>query len=167
MNECAWLVDMGYVVKAAKRNSMKLDYVIGQQLLSCRYGPTAVFLFNSYDPAYGIADGLRGFYYAMEQKGMVVCLHPMSGESAAGNHRQRRVDVDFASHAVWQASLQDVKNIVLTTGDQDMVPMAKLCQDRFNVQIVLFTFRSDVSQALANLANERIFFEDHRGELDR
>jgi len=167
MSECAWLVDMGYVVKAAKKSPMKLDYVIGKQLLSCRYGPAAVFLFNSYDPAYGIADGLRGFYHAMELQGMVVSLHPMSGESAAGNHRQRRVDVDFASHAVWQASLQNVKTLVLTTGDQDMAPMAKLCQERFKVKIVLFTFRSDVSQALADLTDERIFFEDHRDELDR
>lgn len=167
MSECAWLVDMGYVVKAAKKSGMKLDYVLGRQLLSSRYGPAAVFLFNSYDHAYGIPDGLKKFYHAMEQQGMVVCLHPMSGDSAAGTHRQSRVDVDLASHAVWQASLGDTKKVVLTTGDQDMVPAAKLCQDKFNVQIVLFTFRSDVSRNLADLADEQLFFEDHRGELDR
>ncbi len=167
MSECAWLVDMGYVVKAAKESNMKLDYLAGRHLLTNRYGSTAVFLFNSLDQSYGIPDGLKKFYDAMEQQGMVACLQPMSGDPNTGDHRQRRADVDFASHAVWQASLGDVKRVVFTTGDQDMTPAAKLCQDKFGVQIVLFTFRRNVSKALTDLANEHLFFEDHRSQLDR
>jgi uncharacterized LabA/DUF88 family protein len=167
MSECAWLVDMGYVVKVAKMINMKLDYVAGRDFLSNRYGSTATFLFNSVDESFGIPDGLYRFYHAMEQQGMTVCLHPMSGDISAGDHRQRRVDVDFASHAVWQASVNDVKTVVLTIGDQDMVPAVKLCQDKLGVQVVLFTFRRNVSKALTDLANEHLFFEDHRGQLDR
>ena len=167
MSECAWLVDMGYVVKMAKTINMKLDYVAGRELLSNRYGSTAVFLFNSVDESFGIPHGLNRFYHAMEQQGMMVCLHPMSGNTSAGDDRQRRVDVDFASHAVWQASLNDVKRVVLTIGDQDMVPAVKLCQDKFGVQVVLFTFRRNVSKALTDIANEHLFFEDHRGQFDR
>jgi len=167
MSECAWLVDMGYVVKTAKKTGVKLDYLSAKALLSKLYGPTAAYLFNSFDEAYGISDGLRGFYHAMAQQGMVVCLHPMSGNTAAGDHRQRRVDVDLACHAVWQASLSDVERIVLTTGDQDMSPAAKLCQDQLGVQVVLFTFRRDVSKALADLANEHLYFEDYRETLSK
>ena len=167
MSECAWLVDMGYVVKVAKKINMKLDYVAGRDLLSNRYGSNAAFLFNSFDESFGIPDGLKRFYHAMEQQGMVVRLHPMSGNTGTGDHKQRRVDVDFASHAVWQASPNDVKRVVLTIGDQDMVPAVKLCQDKLGVQVVLFTFRANVSKTLADLANEHLFFEDHRSQLDR
>ncbi len=51
--------------------------------------------------------------------GMTVSLSPMSGTPGMGDHRQRRVDVDLASHLVWQASLPQIQRIVVTTGDQD------------------------------------------------
>lgn len=146
---------------------MKLDYIAAEQFLSNRYGSTATFLFNSLDQLYGIPDGLKKFYRAMERHGMVVCLQPMSGDPTSDDHKQRRADVDLASHAVWQASLDDVKTVVLTTGDQDMTPAVKLCQDKFGVRIVLFTFRRNVSKALVDLANGHLFFEDHRSQLDR
>jgi len=162
-----WLVDMGYVVKTAKKSGMRLDYVLARDLLGTRFGETHAFLFNSVDDAFGIPDGLRAFYRAMEAQGMVVRLHPMTGEAAAGTHRQRRVDVDLASHAVWQASLPDTRVIVLTTGDQDLVPAVELCRERFGVFIVLFAFQHDVSRALREAVDDWLCIEDFRDRLAR
>jgi hypothetical protein len=167
MSKAAWLVDVGYVVKTAGKGGMKLDYVAAERLLAGRYGPVSTFLFNSYDNAYGVPDGLAGFYDLMEQRGMVVRLHPMSGDEATGSHRQRRVDVDLACHAIWQASLPDVEHVVLTTGDQDLIPAVEMCRARFGTAVVLFTFRQNVSRELAAAASERLLFEDFRSEVER
>ena len=166
MSDCVWLVDIGYVVKAAKKSDMKLNYIAARDLLTRHYGSVSAYLFNSIDYAYGIPAGLQAFYNTMTNQGMVVRLHPMSGDSAAGSHRQRRVDVDFACHAVWQASLPETRVLVLTTGDQDMVPAAELCKNQFGVEIILFTFNSDVSSALAGFADQSIRFENFRSELE-
>jgi len=167
MSKCAWLVDMGYVVKTAKKVGMKIDYVAAVQVLQERYEHAEAFLFNGYDDAIGIPAGLKGFYQAMEKQGMAVRLHPMTGDAAAGTHRQRRVDVDFASHAVWQSSLPDVGSLVLTTGDQDMIPAVELCRLQLGVEVVLFTFAQDVSQSLINCANDQMLFENYRAQLGR
>lgn len=167
MGRSAWLVDMAYVVKAAKKTGLKVDYVAAREVVAERYGDVDAFLFNSYDEAYGIPDGLKAFYYAMEQQGMVVRLHPMTGDASAGSHRQRRVDVDLACHAVWQASLGGVDRLVLTTGDQDLIPAVEMCRHRFGMALTLLTFRYAVSHALVDAVDEQILFEDHRDRLER
>ena len=167
MGTCAWLVDMGYVVKTAKKSGMRLDYVLAREVLEDRFGETRAFLFNSFDESFGIPDGLRAFYHAMEQRGMTVRLHPMTGAADTGTHRQRRVDVDLAAHAVWQASRSEVDVVVITTGDQDLVPAAALCRERFGKEMVLFVFRHDVSRALQEAVDDQMFFEDYREQLSR
>ena len=123
MNTAAWLVDVGYVVKASE-GLFRLDYVRARRLVEERCGSTGAFLFNGYDVAYGIPAGLQAFYETMRQHGMEVRLQPMqSGAPGAIDpgtqaNRQRRVDVDLGAHLVWQASLADVETLVVTTGDQ-------------------------------------------------
>ena len=162
-----WLVDMGYVVKAAKVSDMRLDYIAGQRFLSGRYGRTHTYLFNSFDPAYGIASGLQRFYHAMEQQGMTVRLHPMSGHTGAGDHRQRRVDVDLACHAVWQACRGEAGTVILTSGDQDLIPAVEICRAQFGVKVVLFSYHIAVSRDLVESVDERLCVEDFRRELER
>lgn len=161
-----WLVDMGYVVKAAA-SRFKLDYVRARDLLRTRFGPVEVFLFNGYDESIGVPSGLQAFYAAMGHQGMTVRLHPMAGSSAEGDHRQRRVDVDLAAHLVWQASLPGVDRIVLTSGDQDFLPAVTLVQRAFGKPVVLFAFDRNVHRSLAAAANERLDFEAVAQEISR
>jgi hypothetical protein len=55
MVETAWLVDMGYVVKTAKKGFFKVDYVEAEGLLEEKYGEVKTFLFNGYDNKHGIS----------------------------------------------------------------------------------------------------------------
>lgn len=167
MIKAAWLVDMGYVVKAAKVSGMRVDYLVAQGILAARYGSVRTFLFNSYDAKFGIPAGLKGFYTAMEHRGMVVRLHPMSGGASGEPHKQRRVDVDVACHAVWQATSGGVDHLILTTGDQDLIPAVEMCRSTFGKAVVLFTFRDNVSDELVRAADEQMLFEDFRSELER
>jgi uncharacterized LabA/DUF88 family protein len=168
MHQTAWLVDVGYVVKTAGQGLFKLDYAAGQQLLAARFGPTSTFLFNGYDAASGVTDGLRRFYDAMRGlHGMTVCLHAMGGDPLTGTLHQRRVDVDLAAHLVWQASLSEVGAIVLTTGDQDLIPAVDLARRRLNKPVWLFTFDRNVHRELIDAAAGRILFEEFRGQLEK
>ncbi|MDB5297430.1 MAG: hypothetical protein JWO31_3413 [Phycisphaerales bacterium] len=125
------------------------------------------FLFNGYDEAYGIPPGLQGFYAAMRHLGMTVCLHPMGGAASAGDHRQRRVDVDLAAHLVWQASRPDVDVVVVTTGDQDFLPAVKIAKEQFGKRVVVFSFDHSVSHALLEAAGERLLFEDFEERVSK
>ena len=165
MHAAAWLVDMGYVVGASE-GLFRLDYVRAQRLLQRRCGPVQSYLFNGYDPAYGISDGLRGFYAAMETRGMVVRLHPMES-GTQGNNRQRRVDVDLGAHLVWQASLPEVKTLVLTSGDQDILPAVEVVREQMHKRVVLYTYRENVSRELIEAVDEQWLFEDQRRQLER
>ena len=75
-NSAAWLIDVGYVVKASK-GRFKLDYVEASHFIRRKCGPVRVFLFNGYDPSHGIEQDLQYFYDAMKRRGMQVRLHPM------------------------------------------------------------------------------------------
>jgi uncharacterized LabA/DUF88 family protein len=172
MNSAAWLVDVGYVVKASE-GLFRLDYVQAERTLARRCGPVRTFLFNGYDELYGIPSGLQAFYETMRQHGMEVRLQPMQpGAPCAQHHgtqanRQRRVDVDLGAHLVWQASLEDVRTLVVTTGDQDLVPAIEVARDRLGKNVVLFTYRRNVSHELVDRADEWWVFEDEEARLAR
>jgi uncharacterized LabA/DUF88 family protein len=161
----AWLVDIGYVVRASE-NKFELDYVKTERFIEERWGPTQTFLFNGFDPAYGIPDGLQAFYHAMRRYGMQVRLHPMQS-GPPGTNRQRRVDVDFGAHLVWQASLPQIQTLVLTTGDQDFIPAVELARTKFDKRVILFTYDAEVHNALMASVNDWWLFEDHEAALAR
>lgn len=166
MEKAAWLVDMGYVVKAS-RGAFPLDYVRAAAFLKARLGAVHPFLFNGYDQRIGVTEGLTAFYRAMEHQGMVVRLHPMSGEPSLRSHTQRRVDVDLAAHLVWQAGLAENGCVVLTTGDQDFVPAVELVTEHCQTRVVLFSYRQNVHRDLEAAVAERICFEDFKEQLLR
>lgn len=167
MATTAWLIDVGYVVKVAGKGRFKLDYVAAEEVLSHRFGTTATFLFNGYDEAFGIPDGLHKFYEAMRHHGMAVRLHPMSSGVASGTHYQRRVDVDLAAHLVWQATLPEIEQIVLTAGDQDFLPAVEMARDKLGKRLVLFTYDRDVSNVLKNAVDEHLLLESFRERVER
>jgi uncharacterized LabA/DUF88 family protein len=174
MNSAAWLVDVGYVVKASE-GIFRLDYLRALRHLESKCGPTRAFLFNGYDEAYGIPAGLRAFYDAMRAQGMEVRLQPMQAADAGAHrctgepesNRQRRVDVDLAAHLVWQASLATVETLVVTSGDQDLIPAIKVAREQMRVRVILFTYRRNVSHELVELADAWWLFEDEAERLAR
>lgn len=165
MHCAAWLVDIGYVVKASE-GKFKLDYAETSGFLCEVCGTTQAFLFNGVDLAYGIPEGLQRFYDAMRRCGMEVHLHPMES-GPPGENRQRRVDVDFSAHLVWQASLDHVKRLILTTGDQDFVPAVQLVRERFHKQVILFTYDGLVHHDLVKAVDQWWHFEDQEPRLAR
>jgi len=165
MDHVAWLVDVGYVVKA-RESKFKLDYVKAERFLEETCGPTRTFLFNGFDPAYGIPTGLQAFYDAMRRYGMHMRLHPMQS-GPPGTNRQRRVDVDFSAHMVWQASLAEIQILVLTTGDQDFVPAVELVHDQFGKKVILFTYDTLVHHDLIASVDEWWQFEYEEARLTR
>jgi uncharacterized LabA/DUF88 family protein len=165
MTNTVWLVDVGYVVKASD-GRFKLDYVQAERFLDDRCGPTRTFLFNGFDEAYGIPDGLQAFYHAMTRHGMQVRLQPMQS-GPPGTNRQRRVDVDLSAHLVWQASLPEIGTVVLTTGDQDFIPAVQLVQGEFGTRVILFTYAVMVHSDLVQIANEWWRFETEQERLAR
>ncbi len=165
--QSAWLVDMGYVVKTSAKGLFKLDYTKAAEVVARLHGPPTTFLFNGYDTSYGVPEGLKSFYHAMESQGMKVCLHPMSSDSGGGRHVQRRVDVDFAAHLIWQASLPTIEHIVLTTGDQDMIPALEIAKREYKKRVVLFSFDRDVHADLRKIVDNHLFFETFKTEIAR
>lgn len=164
MNRFVWLVDVGYVAKASE-GKFKLDYVAVERLLEEILGPTRTFLFNGFDPAYGISTGLQTFYDAMERHGMEVRLHPMES-GPPGTNRQRRVDVDLGAHLVWQASLPEIEALVVTAGDQDFIPAVELARDELNKRVILFTYEAVVHRELSAAVDDWWLFEDQRPWLE-
>ena len=160
MTNVSWLVDIGYVVKASEGH-FRLDYIAAERFIEATLGPTQTFLFNGFDPLYGVPAGLQAFYNAMRQHGMNVRLQPMQS-GAPGTNRQRRVDVDLSVHLVWQASLRQVDTLVLTTGDQDFVPAVELVRDQFRKRIILFTYETMVNHDLIAAVNEWWKFDEAR-----
>lgn len=165
MARVAWLVDVGYVVKASE-GSFKLDYIKAEEFLAENFGPARSFLFNGIDPAYGISPGLQAFYDAMTLHGMVVRLQPMQS-GPPGTNRQRRVDVDFSAHLVWQACLPETRTLVLTTGDQDFVPAVELVRHEFGKRVILFSYSVVVHQDLIAAVDEWWQFEHEAKRLAR
>ncbi|HUS14720.1 MAG TPA: NYN domain-containing protein [Chloroflexia bacterium] len=166
MARAAWLVDVGYVVKASE-GRFKLDYLRAERYLESRCGPIRSYLFNGVDPAYGIPPGLQRFYDAMTGHGMTVRLHPMQSFGPHGGNRQRRVDVDFSAHLVWQACQAEIDTVVLTTGDQDFVPAVQLARNEFEKRVVLFTYDTMVHHDLIACASEWWKFEEAENRVAR
>jgi len=165
MSAIAWLIDMGYVVKASA-GRFKLDYIAADTLLGEIFGSSHPFLFNGFDADYGIPEGLRAFYESMERHGFVVRIHPMQ-RGGPGENRQRRVDVDFCAHMIWQAGLAEVENLIITTGDQDFVPAVELVRQKFQKKVILFTYESMVHRDLASAVDQWLKFEDYRSRIAR
>lgn len=161
----AWLVDIGYVVKASD-GKFRLDYVATEKFLQRQLGTPRTFLFNGFDPAYGIQAGLKAFYNSMRLHGMQVRLQPMQS-GAPGTNRQRRVDVDFSAHLMWQASRPEIETVVLTTGDQDFVPAVELAREQFQKTIILFTYEGMVNQDLIASVDAWWKFEHQEAQLAR
>jgi uncharacterized LabA/DUF88 family protein len=102
----------------------------------------------------------------MKAYGMQVRLQPMQSGSPGAN-RQRRVDVDFSAHLVWQACLEEVRTLVLTTGDQDFVPAVELVRREFGKKVILFTYETWVHNDLIAAVNEWWLFEHTEAQLIR
>jgi len=164
VNTAAWLVDVGYVVKASE-GIFRLDYLQARNVIAARCGPTRALLFNGYDEAYGIPAGLQAFYDAMRAQGLEVRLQPMQPGDQA--NRQRRVDVDLAAHLVWHASQGTVETMVVTTGDQDLIPAIEVVREHMHKRVILFTYRRNVSRELVDRADEWWLFEDEEDRLAR
>ncbi|GAB4269299.1 MAG: hypothetical protein Kow0080_12800 [Candidatus Promineifilaceae bacterium] len=164
-NTAVWLVDVGYVVKASE-GKFKLDYLRAEKHLESLFGKTKTFLFNGFDTAYGIPPGLQAFYDVMERQGMIVRLQPMQS-GAPGTNQQRRVDVDFSAHLVWQASIPHINPLIITTGDQDFVPAIEVVHQAFQKNVILFSYDAMVHTDLINSVNDRLLFEDHRQQVAR
>lgn len=165
MRPTAWMIDMGYVVKASS-GQFNLDYVSAHQLIEERCSRTQAFLFNGFDPAYGVPAGLQRFYEAMRRYGMKIRLQPMQS-GPPGANRQRRVDVDLCAHLVWQASKTEVSTLVLTAGDQDLLPAVEVVRERLGKQLILFTYEKNVHRELAQSASEWWLFETDADRLAR
>jgi uncharacterized LabA/DUF88 family protein len=165
MHRVSWLVDIGYVVKASE-GKFKLDYLGAEKFLASRLGPVLSFLFNGFDPTYGIPLGLQAFYDMMKRHGMEVCLQPMQ-PGPVGQNRQRRVDVDLGAHLVWQASLETVEAVAITTGDQDLVPAVQLVRRHLGKRVIVFSYADNVHRQLAEAADEWWVFEDFASQLRR
>lgn len=164
-NRACWFVDMGYVVGASER--FKLDYVKAEALLIEAFGPVQTYLFNGFDPQYGITPGLKGFYDAMRAHGMVVRLYPMSSGNGPGDNRQRGVDVDIGSHMVWQASRGEIETLILTSGDRDLVPAVEIVREEFNKPVMLFTYPRSVSRDLVAISTDWWKFDQYEERLAR
>lgn len=159
-SECTWLVDMAYVIKAAKQVNLRLNYFGFTEYLSQYHSRVHSFLFNSYDDSYRTSEGLKRFYELAQSKGMTIRLHKMTGDASLGTHKQRGVDVDLACHMVWQASNPKISTLALTTGDQDLIPAVKMCREAYGTKVILFTFPSAVSDLLEAAATNRYSFLD-------
>jgi uncharacterized LabA/DUF88 family protein len=163
-----WLVDMGFVVKAAREGDLfKLDYVAARRFLEQRLGRTDVSLYNSIDPALGVPDGLRAFYTAMERQGFRIHLFEMTGSVAAGTHRQQGVDEALIAELAKQATAAEVNTIVLTSGDGHFAPAVREAREKHRKRVVLFTYDVHVSVQLKVAVDAFWAFEGYEGALSR
>jgi uncharacterized LabA/DUF88 family protein len=148
---------MGYVIKAGL-GKPRLDYVACENWIALEYGECASFVFNSQGADGPTSAGLWSFYEQMRARGAKVSLQPMSRD-AEGTLRQRRVDVDIGSHLVWLASLPQIKTLVLTTGDQDLIPAVNMARAQLEKRVILFAYDSAVHHELAGAASQRLYLE--------
>lgn len=163
MASVSWLIDMGYIVKASE-NRFKLDYVEAKTYLEEQCGATRAFLFNGYDTAYGISPRLWAFYDTIAMHNFKVRLHPMQS-GPPGTNRQRRVDVDFSAHLIWQASLPEIEKLIITSGDQDFVPAVELVRCEYKKPVILFSYETMVHRDLVDCVNDWWRFETQENRL--
>lgn len=164
----AWLVDMGFVVKAATDGArFKLDYIAARSFLEKRLGRTDAHLFNSIDSHLGVPPGLEAFYEVVERQGFKVHLIEMTGDLAAGTHRQQGVDEALIEQLLASAQSPGIESIVLTSGDAHFVPAVDETRQWHGKKVVLFGYDVNVSAQLKAAVDEFWPFEDHEAELAR
>jgi|GEM_PF-1259549 len=153
--EAAWLIDIGYVVKAA---SFKLDYFKTLAELQAKHTAVHAFIFNGFDPRNEIDSGLKSFYNAATAMGFRIRLHPMLVD-AQGRVHQKRVDVDMAAHLMLHATMPEVSHVYLTTGDSDLMPAVELAREKFKTSLILLTYEKNVSNDLITLCTGHQLFD--------
>ncbi|NCO41916.1 MAG: hypothetical protein COZ06_09005 [Armatimonadetes bacterium CG_4_10_14_3_um_filter_66_18] len=168
MSQNAWLVDMGFVVKAATDGRrFKLDYLAARSFLVDRLGPTDAYLFNSIDPSFGVPAGLEAFYAAVERQGFRVRLIEMTGDRAAGTHRQQGVDEALIDQFTACADTPDSESLVLTSGDAHFVRVVEDVRHASGTRVILFGYDVNVSAQLKAAVDEFWPFEAHESLLAR
>ena len=168
MFQNAWLVDVGFVVKAATDGDrFKLDYVAARDFLDQRLGKIDAYLFNSIDPSLGVPPGLKGFYGVVQREGFKVRLIEMTGDLAAGTHRQQGVDEALIEQFAASAAMPSIECIVLTSGDAHFVPAVEEARQKHGKKVVLFGYDVNVSRQLKAAAHLFWPFERHEESLAR
>lgn len=164
----AWLVDMGFVVQAATDGErFKLDYVAARQFLEQRIGKTDAHLFNSIDSALGVPPGLEAFYGVVERLGFTVHLIEMTGDPAAGTHRQQGVDEALIAELAAAASRPEIASIVLTSGDAHFAAAVEAARHTHGKKTILFGYDVNVSARLKAAVDEFWPFEAHEASISR
>jgi hypothetical protein len=164
----AWLVDMGFVVKAATDGGrFKLDYVAARGFLERRLGPTDVHLFNSIDSSLGVPAGLESFYSVVRRQGFKVRLIEMTGNPCEGTHRQMGVDDALIRQFTDSARSADISTVILTSGDSHFVPAADGARKAYGKRVILFAYDVNVSTTLKSVVDEFWPFEAHEAALAR
>ena len=168
MFHSAWMVDMGFVVQAATDGDrFKLDYIAAQRLIEKRLGKTDAYLFNSIDSSLGVPPGLDAFYGVVERQGFKVRLIEMTGDPAAGAHRQVGVDEALIAQLAASAAMPEIASIVLTSGDAHFVPAVKEARHRHSTTVILFGYDMNVSAELKAAVDDFWPFEAHEATLSR
>jgi hypothetical protein len=168
VSQNVWLVDMGFVVQAATDGDrFKLDYIEARNFLEERLGKTDAYLFNSIDSSLGVPPGLKAFYEVVKRQGFRVRLIEMTGDPAAGTHRQQGVDEALISQIEASARTPGIASIVLTSGDAHFVPAVEEVRHRHGKKIVLFGYDVNVSAYLKAVVDEFWPFEAHEATLAR
>ena len=163
-----WLVDMGFVVQAATDGDrFKLDYIAARSFLEKRLGKTDAHRFNSIDSSLGVPPGLQAFYEVVERQGFSVHLIEMTGDRAAGTHRQQGVDEDLISQFAASAETPGIDSVVLTSGDAHFVPAVEEARNGHGKKIVFFGYDVNVSAQLKAVVDEFWPFEAHEATLAR
>lgn len=164
----AWLVDVGFVVQAATDGArFKLDYLAARQFLERRLGKTDAYLFNSIDSSLGVPPGLDAFYGVVERQGFNVRLIEMTGDPAAGTHRQQGVDEALIAQFSASAATPDLASIVLTSGDAHFIPAVEQARDTHGKKTILFGYDVNVSRELKAAVDEFWPFEAHEADIAR
>jgi len=168
MVRSVWLVDMGFVVKAATDGDrFKLDYVAARRFLEARLGRTDPYLFNSIDSSLGVPAGLKAFYGVVERQGFKVCLSEMTGDPAEGTHRQHGVDEALIAQLAASAASPEIVSIVLTSGDAHFVPAVEEARHSHGKKVVLFAYDVNVSAELKAAVDQFWPLEAHEATLAR
>jgi len=164
----AWLVDTGFVVQAATDgHRFKLDYVAALRFLDQRLGKTDAYLFNSIDSSLGVPPGLEAFYGVVERQGFKVRLIEMTGDPAAGTHRQQGVDEALIAQFAASAAMPHMASIVLTSGDAHFIPAVDQARHTHGTRVVLFGYDVNVSAELKGAVDEFWSFEEYEPILTR
>jgi uncharacterized LabA/DUF88 family protein len=120
-----------------------------------------MFIFDGVDESSPDSQGKAVLYNVLRANGAIVRRHPMT------DGKQRRVDVDIGVHLIWQATLPEVKVIVLSTGDQDLIPAVEMAQQKFGKEVILATFSMSVNDELRRHVKRCVEFEDFAAQVMR